>query len=177
VAIAAAITAGLVVVFLRSLPAPPRFDELRIDPGSTSPVTRGIIRRLWSEGGGEPDVASVDDVHLDEWPVDDLGRPAVRLVYRVPIERAETTFVRFRVEGQASAVTLRRGRVVILEAADPLGFDAESESVVVPDGASDLEIEVVPRGSDPRLRITWVDVDDADAGPRSLDDLVESERG
>ena len=46
VALAAAITAGLVVIFLQNLPPPPRFDDLRIEPGSAVPLGRSILRRL-----------------------------------------------------------------------------------------------------------------------------------
>jgi len=134
---------------------------------------RGIIRRLWPRDGGPPEVASTDDVRLDGWPLDADGRPAARLHYRVPIERSETTFVRFRVEGEAVTVTLRRGRAVILEAGDVEAFDAESTSVVVPDGASDLEVEIVALGDGPRLRVFWENVD-LDDGPQSLATLVES---
>ncbi len=174
VAVVAMITAALVVVFLRHLPPPPRFDDLRIDPGSERIVTRGILRRLWTDASDQPVVTSVDDVRLDDWPRGPDGLPAVRLVYRVPIERGETTFVRFLIDGEGTRVTLRRGLVEVLTAGDSSAFTATSASVVVPDGASDLDIEVVPQGEVSRLRIRWQEVDGDGGGPWPLNALVES---
>jgi hypothetical protein len=172
-AAAVAITAGLVVLFLRNLPDPPRFDDLRIEPGSKATTPRRILRRHWTSASGEPEVETVSDVRIDSWPVDEQGLPATTIAYRVPIERNETTFARFAVEGGSAAVVIRRGSVMILEVDAASSFQKESDSVVIPIGASDLDIDVIPRGASPRLRVTWREIE-VDDEPRSLASLMES---
>ncbi len=173
---AAAITAGLVVLFLRNLPAPPRFDELRIEPGSETRLARSISRRRWSASSEEPTIEVVREVAIESWPVDDREQPATRVTYQVPIEREATTFAQFAVDGASATVVIRRGVVVILEAGSESAFAEESASVVIPTGTSDLEIDVLPRGASPRLRVTWREVE-VDDEPRSLATLMERRQG
>lgn len=174
VATAAAITAGLVVVFIRSLPPPPRFDDLRVEPGSSTPVMRGIIRRLYSAEGGSgeaaagaesaaPVTSSVNDVAIDAWPNAADGEPASLVVHRIPIERAEATFAIIGVEGVDVSVVVRRGRSVVLRAGDdtPIGerFEIESNSIILPDGVSDLEVEMRPRSEAASAGLWWREVE------------------
>jgi hypothetical protein len=182
VALAAAITAGLVVIFLRNLPPPPRFDDLRIEPGSAVPSGRSILRRLWIDDAIEPATMAVDDVAFERWPTGESGRPAVRLRYDVPVERAETTFARFLVEGAAAQVTISRGSRAVLVAGGDADFEAESPSVVISRGASDIEIEIVRSevAGLPRVRVVWIEVADDEDGAvgdgehRSLSTLFET---
>jgi hypothetical protein len=175
VAMTALLTAGGVVLFLRSLPGPPRFDELRIEPGSTTVIPRGILRHLWFDDLARPVISADTDVSIDDWPTDSLARRAVRVVYRVPIERQETIFARFTVEGRSVSVRIRRGSTVVVEAGESGPFSVSSDSVVIPAGASDLEVELIPQGESPRVRVGWQEID-VDEGPRSLASLVSTER-
>jgi hypothetical protein len=64
---------------------------------------------------------------------------------------------------------------VIVEAGESGPFSVSSESVVIPVGASDLEVEVIPQGESPRIQVGWQEID-VDEGPRSLASLLNTER-
>ena len=79
-------------------------------------------------------------------------------------------------------VTISRGSRAVLVAGGDADFEAESPSVVISRGASDIGIEIVPSpgAGAPRVRVAWVEVaedEDAAAGegePRSLSTLFET---
>ena len=169
-AIATVVMIGLVTVFVRNLPAPPRYDELTVEPGSTTPVMRGIVRRVHGAAGGELLTTAASDVALESWPDAADGDPATLVVFRIPVERADTTFAVIGVEGRDVEIVVRRGRSVVLDIADHEEtvdaaaaarepFAIESASIILPKGASDLEVEMRPRGDAPTARMWWREVE------------------
>ncbi len=182
VGLATAIVAALVVVFVRNLPAPPRFDDLRIEPGSTTPVMRGIVRRVHGGDGTDPAVSAVNAVEIDDWPTTNDGGSATLVVHRIPVERRETTFVVIGVEGRDVEIVVRRGRSVVLRAGESaqLGerFTVESDSIILPDGASDLEVEMRPTGPSAAARLWWRELDGEDENARRpIAELLEETAG
>lgn len=177
VAVATVVLAGLVVLFIRNLPGPPRYDELTIEPGSSTPVMRGIVRRVRFSADAEIEVTAANEVLLESWPSTPEGMPASEVVHKVPIFRSDVTFIVLGVESRDVEVIVRRGRSVVMQVdADSAPGDAagrrESDSLILPEGVSDLEVEFRANGDDPFARVTWRVAEDGEPH-RSMVELLD----
>lgn len=162
----AGVVALLVVIFVRNLPDPPRYDALTIDPGSEMPVRRpfGIrleigegasaITRSWRaselEVVGRPLLPEVLDRGLetgDSW----------RLVAGLNVELSETMIVGLLIEIRDVEYVIRSGSSEIASGRVEASELRRIDDFLVPAGSRVLEFDLVPIGPDPIFRGSWID--------------------
>ena len=156
----------LVVVFIRNLPDPPRYDALTIDPGSEVPSRSPFGMRM-EVGEGEAMITR-------SWRTTELkivGKPMLpevlargvkvgdswRLVAALNVELSEPTVVGLVFEGRDVEFTIRSD---VSEIASHRIEESEVRRIddfLIPAGSRDLEIDIVPVGSDPMFHGMWID--------------------
>ncbi|MAD19290.1 MAG: hypothetical protein CMJ52_03600 [Planctomycetaceae bacterium] len=155
--IAIAATAALVWLWVASLPAPPRFSPLTIEPGAARATARRIVLEV--EGDGQAMVRVVPEVEFDlaagRRPLEGFEAESFTALYRVPIDLGETTFASFGADVRGCKVRfLRSGEPI--EAVSVAGDGRlETGVLILPAGSSDMEIEVVVEGGDSGFRGWW----------------------
>ena len=148
------VLAGGVFWFLGRLPEPPRYDELRVEPGSTARPIRAI--RLSLDLGGESWSAPVEDVGFDR--LGDIvpeGGACSTGRYRIPVLPKEAGPAIFGIESIDLAVRILQDDRVLLEAGGEGTHRSETEPVLIPTRASDIVLEFDVIGSSPRLVAWW----------------------
>lgn len=174
------VMAGLVVLFIRNLPPPPRYDSLTVTPGSSVP-DRSAFGMILEVGGGDSPVqwawrSAELEVDGRPAPPDDPAAEARlgddwHLVARLDLQRSQPTIVGLRLEVQD--VDLRIGAYE----ADITSIEARAleervlDPILVPAGSSTLVFDIRPAGPNPIVRGDWVD---EEGRARSLSELSRS---
>lgn len=148
------VLAGGVVWFLGRLPAPPRYDELRVDPGSTAKPIRAI--RLSLDLESESWAAPVEDVGFERLAdiIPEEGSVSAGR-YRIPVLPKEAGPAIFGIESIDLAVRILQDDRILLEAGGLGAGRSETEPVLVPTRASDIVLEFDVIGPSPRLDAWW----------------------
>ncbi len=148
-----ALVAGI-VWFLGRLPEPPRYDDLRIEPGSTAKPIRAI--RLSLEIAGARRAIPVPGVGFE-----DLGalmadaEQATRGRYRIPVLPEDAGLAIFGVESHDLAVRLLQDDRALLEGGGVGVQRFETDPVLLPTRASDLVLSFEVVGPAPTLSAWW----------------------
>lgn len=161
-----------VVWFLGRLPEPPRYDDLRVDPGSTARPIRAI--RLGLVIDGELRSAPVENVGFDT--IDPLMSEAGRATggrYRIPVLPKEAGPAIFGVETTDLRVSILQDDRVLLEVGGDGENRLETDPILVPTRASDIILTFDVVGPSPSL-VAWWRV--PDGSPRPFASLARPSR-
>lgn len=166
-------TAGLVWLWVVSLPAPPRFSPLTIEPGAARATARRLVLEI--DGTGEALVRVVPRVEFDlpagRPPLDGFESGSFTARYRVPIDLGKTTFASFGADVRGCEVRFLRSGEPIETASIAGDGRLETGVLILPAGSSDIEIEVVTTGEGPTFRGWWRP--DADGPTKDLPGTID----
>lgn len=174
------VVAMLVVIFVRNLPKPPRYDPLTIDPGSTVPARPPFGMRLELGEGANKVTRSwrASTLEVEGTPVLPavLAREIVpgdrwRLIVGLDVDLAETTIFGLQLEVADVEYVIRAFDSEI--ASDRAGARKirRLPDFLIPAGSRRLEFEISPAGPSPLFRGTWIGEDGME---RPLGDVSET---
>ena len=142
---------------MASLPAPPRFSPLTIEPGAARATARRLVLEI--EGTGEALVRVVPRVEFDlpagRPPLEGFEAGPFTARYRVPIDLGQTTFASFGADVRGCEVRFLRSGEPIETASIAGDGRLETGVLILPAGSSDIEIEVVTTGDGATFRGWW----------------------